>query len=202
MKLTGNITSASARPAPRGLIAETANAGDRDCCNLAKRFTPSSAPETVSFCSAVDTVWSLRPHPAKAVDARIVVSTRFRKRIFILQLFHRVYDGMRKRNMQLDFFSIDPNDGNKCVIPEIALHFARLCLAAVHVAKLSLSPSGVEGPVPLHGVGMGCIGLHNADRPRWPQLYAAGSSSKLASSNTSSWSGLGKVLFPFRRARR
>jgi|694.fasta_scaffold109795_4 hypothetical protein len=73
---------------------------------------------------------------------------------------------MRKRNMQLDFFSIDPNDGNKCVIPEIALHFARLCLAAVHVAKLSLSPSGVKGPVPLHGVGMGYIALRNADRPR------------------------------------
>ena len=94
------------------------------------------------------------------------------------------------------------NSGGRCVIPAIALHYARLCLAAVHVAKSSPSPSGVEGPVPLHGVGVGFIGLHNADRPRCPQLYAAGSRSKLASSNTSSWFGLGKVLFPFRRARR
>jgi len=58
------------------------------------------------------------------------------------------------------------NDGNKCVIPEIALHYARLSLAAVHIAKLSPSPSGVEGPVPLHGVKVGYIALRNADRPR------------------------------------
>ena len=34
------------------------------------------------------------------------------------------------------------NSGDRCVIPEIALHFARLCLAALHIAKLSPSPSG------------------------------------------------------------
>jgi hypothetical protein len=35
----------------------------------------------------------------------------------------------------------------------------------LHIAKLSPSPSGMEGPVPLHGVGVGHIGLRNADRP-------------------------------------
>ena len=50
------------------------------------------------------------------------------------------------------------NSGDNCVIP-------RNNLAAVHIAKLSPSPSGVEGPVPLHGVGVGHKGLRNADRP-------------------------------------
>jgi len=50
------------------------------------------------------------------------------------------------------------NYRNNCVIP-------RINLAALHIAKLSPSPSGVEGPVPLHGVGVGHIGLRNADRP-------------------------------------
>ena len=48
--------------------------------------------------------------------------------------------------------------GNRRVIP-------RNNLAALHIAKLSPSPSGMEGPVPLHGVGVGHIGLRNADRP-------------------------------------
>jgi hypothetical protein len=34
------------------------------------------------------------------------------------------------------------------------------------------SPSGVEGPVPLHGVGVGYIGLRNADGPHPARLLA------------------------------
>jgi hypothetical protein len=50
------------------------------------------------------------------------------------------------------------NSSDNCVVP-------RNNLAALHIAKLSPFPLGVEGPVPLHGVGVGHIGLRNADRP-------------------------------------